>query len=176
MIPVITYAELANGIWILKFEYFFDHNSYFSDTLNWLEAGNNMTMLKSLPSDTLSIVYDGNCPYCNSFVKLVRLRESIGEVDLIDGRIRTDVVEELRELGFDIDQGMAVLYRNHIYYAGDAMNILANLSTNSGFWNRIISLSLRHRFLSSIFYPLFRGIRNMTLRILGRKPIIDGQN
>lgn len=130
-----------------------------------------MNRLKSLRSDRFSIIYDGECPFCTSYVRLVQLRESVGTVDLIDGRIQSDIVSELQSLGFDINNGMVVQYDNVLYFGSDAMNIIANLSTNSGIWNRIISWSLRRRYMSKHLYPVFRAIRNITLKILQRQPI-----
>lgn len=124
-----------------------------------------------MQTNVLSIVYDGECPFCNSYVKLIRLRESVGKVELVDGRNRKDVVQELNAMGFDINQGMAVHYQGRLYYGGDAMNILANLSSGNGYWNHLISLSLRHKFLSTTLYPVFRSIRNLTLRLMNRKSI-----
>ena len=38
------------------------------------------------PTQRASIVYDGDCPFCSRYVKLVRLREALGSVDLVNAR------------------------------------------------------------------------------------------
>ncbi|MFT5932039.1 MAG: putative DCC family thiol-disulfide oxidoreductase YuxK, partial [Hyphomonas sp.] len=32
------------------------------------------------------IVYDGDCPFCSEYVKLLRLRDAIGPVSLVNAR------------------------------------------------------------------------------------------
>ena len=32
------------------------------------------------------IIYDGECPFCSRYVKLMRLEETIGDIRLIDAR------------------------------------------------------------------------------------------
>ncbi|CAN0407117.1 unnamed protein product, partial [Scytosiphon promiscuus] len=32
------------------------------------------------------IVYDGECPFCSQYVKMLRIHESVGTVRLIDAR------------------------------------------------------------------------------------------
>ena len=51
------------------------------------------------------IVYDGQCPFCSRYVALLRLRDSLGEVRLINARDGGPVVEELQRAGVDLDEG-----------------------------------------------------------------------
>ena len=127
--------------------------------------------LKSVRSDRTSIIYDGHCPFCSSYIKLLRLREAIGPVDVIDGRTRPDIVAELNTLEIDIDQGMIVYYRDQIYYGGDALNILSLLSTKSGIWNRMLAAIFAKKSLARMLYPVLRFGRNMTLRLMGQQLI-----
>lgn len=127
--------------------------------------------LKSVRSDRTSIIYDGQCPFCSGYITLLRLREAIGAVDLIDGRTRPDVVAELNNLKINIDQGMVVQYRDQIYFGGDALNILSLLSTKSGIWNRMLAAIFARKSLARLLYPALRFGRNTTLRVIGQQAI-----
>jgi predicted DCC family thiol-disulfide oxidoreductase YuxK len=55
-------------------------------------------------SNHLSVIYDGECPFCAAFVKLYAVREKIGEMELIDARARPHLVQELRAKGMEINE------------------------------------------------------------------------
>ncbi len=123
----------------------------------------------------LWVVYDGECPFCTSFVRLYRLREVTGTVHLIDARASHPVVEEVRALGLDLDEGMAVKAAGRIYHGAEAMQILAILGSASGLFNRINRAIFRHPDLARRLYPwLVRG-RMLTLRLLGRETLHSAQ-
>ena len=52
------------------------------------------------------IVYDGQCPFCSRYVQLLRLRESLGRVELVNARHRGPIVDEVVRAGLDLDEGM----------------------------------------------------------------------
>lgn len=121
--------------------------------------------------DVAWIVYDGECPFCSAYVKLVRLRDTIGDVRLANARDGGPIVEEVRRAGFDLDEGMALKYQGRIYHGADCMNLLALLSTPSSAFNRVNGLMFRSPAVSRILYPVLRAGRNATLRLLGRRKI-----
>jgi predicted DCC family thiol-disulfide oxidoreductase YuxK len=119
----------------------------------------------------LWIVYDGECPFCSSYVGLYRLREVAGKVHLLDARALHPLVDEVRALGLDLDEGMAVKASGRIYHGAEAMQILAILGSGSGLFNRINRAVFRHPGLARALYPwLVRG-RLLTLRLLRRQTI-----
>lgn len=128
--------------------------------------------LKSVRSDRTSIIYDGHCPFCTAYITLLKLREALGPVDVIDGRARPDIVAELNSRKIDIDQGMVVHFQDQIYYGGDALHILSLLSTKSGIWNRMLAVIFAKKSLARLLYPVLRFGRNATLRLMGQ-PVIN---
>src|SRR5690606_25765599 len=44
----------------------------------------------------LTIVYDGDCPFCTSYIRLLRIRDAAGPVRLVNAREDHDVVAEAR--------------------------------------------------------------------------------
>ncbi|MGE3972346.1 MAG: thiol-disulfide oxidoreductase DCC family protein [Porticoccaceae bacterium] len=118
----------------------------------------------------LVVIYDGDCPFCSRYVRLARLRDSF-DIELVDARARQDVVAELRSSGYDLDAGMVVRLEGKTYHGADAMWLLSTLSSKSGLWNRVLAAMFRNRRLAGILYPVLRAGRNLTLRLLGRKPL-----
>jgi hypothetical protein len=51
--------------------------------------------------DKMVIVYDGECPFCRNYVRLMELRKVVGNVDLVNARTPHPAVSKLVELGYD---------------------------------------------------------------------------
>jgi predicted DCC family thiol-disulfide oxidoreductase YuxK len=117
------------------------------------------------------IVYDGQCPFCSRYVQLVRLRETLGQVQLVDARKGGPMVDEARAAGLDLDEGMVLKLDGRLYHGADCINMLALLSTPSSRFNRINAALFRSRTASRLMYPMLRTGRNAVLRLLGRTRI-----
>jgi predicted DCC family thiol-disulfide oxidoreductase YuxK len=117
------------------------------------------------------IVYDGQCPFCSRYVQLLRLRESLGTVHLIDAREGGPIVEELQRARVDLDEGMVLKLDDRLYHGHDCIHVLALLSTPSGLFNRINASVFRSPLAARMLYPVLRAGRNAVLRLLGRTKI-----
>lgn len=113
------------------------------------------------------LVYDQQCPLCDNYCQLVRIRESAGKLVLVDARENSAVMQEITAAGLDIDQGMVLKMSGRIYYGSDAMHALSLLSTRSGIFNRINFQVFRSGWLSRALYPIFRSFRNLLLKARG---------
>jgi len=122
-------------------------------------------------SDGVTVIYDGECPFCSAYVRMLRLRDAVGSVALVDARQHRDIVDELRTKDIDINQNMVVIYRGASYSGGDAMSILSLLSSPSGLVNRAMAGMLRSPTVARWLYPYLRGGRNLALKLLQRRPI-----
>ena len=131
---------------------------------------NPATTRESRPK-AITIVYDGECPFCASYVKLLRLRDAAGPVRLVDARSDDPAVQRVREAGFDLDEGMALIDAETIWHGEDCINRIALMSTPSGLFNRINATLFRSPRASKALYPVLRGGRNLALRLMGRKKI-----
>jgi predicted DCC family thiol-disulfide oxidoreductase YuxK len=116
----------------------------------------------------VEIVYDGECPFCSAYVRMVRLREAAGPVRLTDARKDRDAVARLRDQGVDINETMAVTYGGRIYAGPRALEVLSLLSSGSGVMDRLAARLLRNPRRADFFYPVLRFGRNAALRLLGR--------
>ena len=124
-----------------------------------------------LAAPGLVIVYDGECPFCSAYVRLLRIKEAAGPVTLVDARQRPDVIAEARARGLDLDEGMLAIYGSRIYAGGEAMTMLSLLSTSSGMLNRLLARLFADPKRASLLYPALRACRNGALRLLGRTRI-----
>lgn len=119
----------------------------------------------------IEIVYDGQCPFCADFTRMVALRRA-GEVALIDARGDDPRLAEIGA-GLDLDRGMVVRHHGRILYGAEAMALLLALSQPGGVWGLarwVFASPARAR----LAYPALQAGRGMVLRLLGRRPI--GEN
>jgi len=117
------------------------------------------------------LVYDKECPVCHNYCQVLRIREDIGELKIIDARENSQILDEITTIGLDIDQGMVLKMENQIYYGSDAIHALALISSRSGVFNRVNYWIFKSKFLSSILYPVLRLCRNLFLKVLGKTKI-----
>jgi len=117
------------------------------------------------------LVYDKECPACNYYSKLARIRESVGKLILVDAREGGPVVDEITDAGLDIDQGMVLKVGDKLYCGADALQSLSLMSTRSGVFNRLSYNLFGSNRLSAIIYPVLRSCRNLLLKILGKAKI-----
>lgn len=117
------------------------------------------------------LVYDRECPACNNYCRVVRIKESIGELKIIDARESSQVLDEITEMGLDIDQGMVLKMGDELYYGSDALHALALISSRSGIFNRINYWLFLSKRMSRILYPILRACRNLLLKLLRRTKI-----
>jgi len=129
-----------------------------------------MSLTSGKTSD-LTIVYDGECPFCSRYVRFLRLRESAGKVQLVDARDGGPIVERLVQAGYDLDQGMVAEMAGRTYHGADCIHFLALMSTESGVFNRVNAVVFSRPMLAALLYPLLRCGRNLALMLLGRNKL-----
>ena len=117
------------------------------------------------------LVYDKECPACNYYCRLAKIRETVGDLELVDAREPGSTMNAITAAGLDIDQGMVLIIGNEMYYGSDAIHMLAILSTRTGFFNRLSYHVFRSERISRILYPIFRSSRNLFLKILRKTKI-----
>ncbi len=127
----------------------------------------NKNMHTTLSEQATLIIYDGECPFCNSFVRMTRLRSSLGEIQLIDARQGGEVVNAIQIAKLDLDQGMVLVYQGYLYHGAECLHMIALLSSTSIIFNRIFARLFRSRAFCRLSYPLMRSGRNLILKIKG---------
>jgi predicted DCC family thiol-disulfide oxidoreductase YuxK len=117
------------------------------------------------------LVYDKECPACDFYCKLVRIRESIGNLILVDARNPSSFMDEITAAGLDIDQGMVLKVGDRMYYGADAIHTLSIMGTRSGVFNRLAYWCFKSQEVSRVIYPVLRSCRNLLLKILRKTKI-----
>ena len=116
-------------------------------------------------------MYDGECPFCSQYVKLVRIRDSIGGLKLLNARDGGPQYDEVLRAGLDLDEGMVLKLNDRLYHGEDCIHALAMLSEPKGFFNRINVWVFKSPKRAAFLYPILRAGRNLALKLLGRKKL-----
>jgi len=114
------------------------------------------------------IIYDGECPFCSRYVKLIRLEQTIGNIRLIDARKNPPELNLLKEKNLDINSGMAIFFNGQLYFGADCINRLALLSSPIGLVNKLNYYIFKTPLISRILYPVLRISRNIVIHLLGK--------
>lgn len=122
-------------------------------------------------SREILLVYDEDCPLCDTYCRMVRIRDTVGTLRLVNARNDSDVIREVARKGLDIDQGMALKVDDVLYYGSDAICALSLMSSGSGVFNRLNHWIFRSRTRAKVLYPLLRSCRNLFLKVLRRTKI-----
>jgi predicted DCC family thiol-disulfide oxidoreductase YuxK len=117
------------------------------------------------------LVYDRECPACDTYCNLVRVPPSAGTLRIVDARESTPIMREISEAGLDIDQGMVVKTGGRLYYGADAIHVLALLGSRSDLFNLLTGAVFRSGTLSRVLYPVLRACRNLLLKVMGKTRI-----
>jgi predicted DCC family thiol-disulfide oxidoreductase YuxK len=117
------------------------------------------------------LVYDWECPACDTYCRLVRIPRSVGTLRLVNAREPSMVIDDITQAGLDIDQGMVVKMGGQLYYGAEAIHILALTSSRSDLFNKLSYYAFRSDTLSRILYPALRRCRNLLLKVMRKTKI-----
>ena len=117
------------------------------------------------------IVYDGECPFCKSYVRLMALKQAVGDVELVDARSLDKITRELTAAGYDLNEGMAAIYGEDVYYGSDAVTLISTLTQTRGLLGRAVAWTLRDPNRAHRIYPMLKLGRRLVLRLLGKPPL-----
>lgn len=120
------------------------------------------------------IIYDGDCPFCRNYVRFTRLKDAIGPVRLINARDSGPEVDAVKAMGLDLDEGMVLFYQGQYYHGDKCLNMLALMSSESGFFNKLNAFLFSCPKAAQISYPFLRFGRNTTLTLMGKDKLNAG--
>jgi len=103
---------------------------------------------------------------------MLRLREAIGSVELVDARTVHPIIIMLRAKRVNLDEGMALVRGDEIVLGDDCIHQLALMPTSSNLFNALNGWIFRSPVASRVLYPFLRTGRNLALKILGRKKLL----
>jgi predicted DCC family thiol-disulfide oxidoreductase YuxK len=123
----------------------------------------------AMSNDPALIIYDGDCIFCQNYVRLVRLRETVGRVEMLDARSGDARVARYWREGYDLNDGMLFVYKGKIYHGSDAIHVLAGLSSPVSWFNHFNRAVFASRTASTLLYPILKFGRRVTLLARGKR-------
>lgn len=117
------------------------------------------------------ILYDGDCPFCQSYVTLARLREVMGPVRVVDARLGGPELQYLTAQGLNINDGMAMMYNGQLSHGAECIMQISVLSSRSRLFNRFMAAIFASPKRARLIYPWLKAGRNLALKVLGRRQI-----
>jgi predicted DCC family thiol-disulfide oxidoreductase YuxK len=117
------------------------------------------------------IIYDGDCPFCRAYVRLLRLQKAGGTVEMLSARSADSRIQAYWQQGHDLNAGMLGVLNQQVYAGADAMQVLASCSSGSDYFNRLHHAIFSRRRLSALLYPLLKFGRRLTLFLLRVPPL-----
>lgn len=130
-----------------------------------------MTSDRSAPAEGPVLVYDGQCPFCSTYSRTLRLEAAAGRLTLVDARGDHPVLAEIRARGLDLDEGMVLKANGEFHHGADCLNRLALLASNESAAGRINRRLFARPRVAAACYPALRFARNLALRLMGRSRI-----
>ena len=122
--------------------------------------------------DTNFLLYDGDCPACSAYVAVARLRQLYPDLRIISARSEPALVAGLRQDGFEINEGMVLCLDGRIYFAADAVHMIATLGRASpSSWRRAALGFVGTAPWARPLYPWLNRGRLLLLMLLGRRRI-----
>lgn len=111
------------------------------------------------------LFYDGECPLCTNAAQAIIIRKEYGALHLVNARdpVNHNLVHEISQRGFDLDEGMVVYTKGLFYHGKDALVFMARFGDAQNIFTALCKVLLWSNFFSSIAYPVMRGVRNFLL-------------
>jgi predicted DCC family thiol-disulfide oxidoreductase YuxK len=129
-----------------------------------------------IDSDTLYLIYDDECPLCRNSAHALNIKHAVGNLVLINAREAHPLIDATYERGFDLDQGIVVIYHQQYYFGADAVHFLAMLNSPIGFVNKIAATLFSNRLTATILYPIIKSIRRFFLALKHVGPVKRNTN
>ena len=117
------------------------------------------------------LVYDKECVGCKYYCQIIKIREELGELKLVNARETSEIMDEINNLGLDMDKGMVLKMGDKFYYGADAINALALISSRSDLFNHINHWLFRSKRRADFIFPVMMKFRKIMLKLSGKPDI-----
>lgn len=116
--------------------------------------------------ETIILYYDTQCPFCNKYAQLVKLKDKF-KIELKDARNHMIEISNLAK-GIDINDGFIVVHKNKFYQGVKALRFLNNAVEKSTLLGKLHFLFKYDNFFSNLLYKMFFVSRKIILFIFRR--------
>ena len=104
-----------------------------------------------------NIYYDGDCYFCSNFVRKLELEKIYGQVNLYSIRDNLDIKEKIQSLGFNVNKGFLIEYKEKWYW-GDEAYKLVNIENKFNLMGVISKIPYKFLVLGRYLTLIFQGI------------------
>jgi predicted DCC family thiol-disulfide oxidoreductase YuxK/uncharacterized membrane protein YphA (DoxX/SURF4 family) len=116
---------------------------------------------------TITVVYDGGCPFCSDYVRYQQLRAAAETVELVDARSDAAALARYGIDPADLEDGMVVIVDGVPHRGDAAVHQLSLLSpTPRHWWIAAVAVVSRSALASRFLYPILKLGRRMALAVL----------
>ena len=116
---------------------------------------------------TLTLIYDGGCPFCRNFAVRSELSGGVRGLQIIDGRDDHIQRQQLRERGFALANGAVLIEGQTIWHGSAAIAELCRRMEPSDQLLGLLQGMFRDDARSKILYPALLLARRVALNIRG---------
>ena len=123
---------------------------------------------------SFTFVYDGECPFCNHFAELLELKSKMNNISIRDARKSPELVKELLNKGYNIDQGAILLNEDKIFHGHEAINTICKQIKNpSSNLLKILSFTFKSSKRAKFIFPFLVTARRFALISKGVSTSLD---
>ncbi len=77
-------------------------------------------------STSIIFIYDGECPFCNHFAELLKLKSNFPSLQILDGRQDLPKLTSLYKQGYDLNRGAILINKGKILHGADAISWISS--------------------------------------------------
>ena len=122
---------------------------------------------------TLTLVYDGECPFCQAFALRTELAAGVPDLSIVDGRQAPKLRRELLEQGLSLRDGAMLLDGGQVWHGSAAIAELSNRMQPSDALLQVLRSMFCHRGRAAFLYPGLLLARRIALALRGVSPDPD---
>lgn len=113
--------------------------------------------------EKITIYYDKECPFCNSYVGYLKLKDSY---ELILKNVREDKNIDSK---FDINNGFIVNFKDNFFQGSKALEFLNSVVNKDTFLGKLHFFFKYDNFFSKLLYKSLLTTRKLLLYLLNKK-------
>ena len=114
-------------------------------------------------------IYDGECPFCNKFAQLLKLKSNIPSIKIIDGRQNLAKLTSLYKQGYDLNKGAILIVDGKIMHGSKAINwICSKINNPDDSLLELLRVIFTSNKRSKVLFPFLLWGRRLLLTAKGK--------
>ena len=122
---------------------------------------------------TLTLIYDGECPFCQAFALRSELAAGVPDLSIVDGRQAPELRRQLLDQGLSLRNGAMLMDGDQVWHGSAAIAELSSRMQPSDALLQVLHRMFRHPGRAAFFYPALLLARRIALALKGMSPDPD---